>query len=160
MIRYTIGQYLPLQFHYLGYLLAVLGIVLFFTGPVWGGVLFLFAASAIFSIYLTTQYKIEIDLKKKTYRDYLCFMGFKSGKKQSFDNIEKVYITKARVSQTLNQRSITQHLEHTEYNGFLKFSEDNKIHLGSSVNDNKMRRQLQELAKSLNVVFEDLCQSD
>ncbi len=158
MIKFTIGSYFPLQFQYLGYLLAILGIVLSFAGPVWGGLLLLFVAGAIISLFISTQYKIEIDIKNKTSRDYLWFMGYKIGKKQSYDDIEKVYMTSARVTQTLNQRSITQHLDRTEYSGFLRFSDDNKVHLGSSVNENKMRRRLQKLATSLNVDFSDLSQ--
>ena len=156
MIKFTIGRYLPLQFQYLGYILAIIGIVLLFTDPGWVGLFLLFAAGLIIIIALSTRYMIEIDTKNKTYRDHLWFMGYKTGKKQSYDNIKHIYMTAGRVTQTLNQRSITQHLEHTEYNGFLRFSDDNKVHLGSLVNENKMRRRLQKLAKSLNVDFDDL----
>lgn len=160
MIKFVIEKYLPLQFKYLALLLAITGLVFLFSGSPGGGVLLLFVATLIYYLYQSIQYKIEIDLTNKTYHDYLGFLSFKSGSKQPFDSIKKVYMTASSVTRTMNQRSITQHLEGLEYSGFLKFADDHKIYLGSSGNAEKMRHRLRDLAKSLNITFDDLTQPD
>lgn len=86
----------------------------------------------------TTHYRLAIDFTKKTYRDYVWVLGIKSGDDGKFDSIQYVFINKTKVSQTMNSKVSSTTIVRDEYNGYLKFSERNKVHLASSENKQRL----------------------
>lgn len=134
-----------------------------------GGIIFAFAGLAIATVnvffgvalviggvlLVTTHYRIAIDFNSHTYRDYTWILGLKSGEKRRFERIEYIFINKNKVTQTMSARVISTTIERYDYNGYLKFSETNKIHLRSDANKKVLVAHMQLIAAKLKCKFVD-----
>jgi hypothetical protein len=100
---------------------------------------------------LTTHYRLFIDLKQKSYMEYVSLLGLKVGRDRGrFEHIEYIFIKKSRVSQVLNSRVQSTTIHKWQYDGYLKFSEQNKIHLITLENRVKLKAKLSVMATQLN----------
>jgi hypothetical protein len=143
--------YFPLTFIFFGALLGVGGIALVVSGsPVIGVVLLLVGL-----VLLTTHYRLAINFDKKTYHDYVWILGLKHGEKVKFENIEYLFIKKSRVSQTMSVRVASSTIQKEVYDGYLKFSEKDKIHLLTKDNKNDLIAKLKEISSALKVKIVD-----
>lgn len=106
-------------------------------------------------LVVTTHYRIEVDFGRGTYRDYTWILGIKSGEKAHFDHIEYIFINKNKVSQTMGNRAVSTTIQRYDYNGYLKFSETQKIHLRSDESKTTLLRHMQFLAAKLNCQLHD-----
>lgn len=138
----------PVQFQ--GTILVLFSIFIFFQSII-GGIVLLTISSIIF----TSHYRLTIDFSKKTYRDYLWILGFKQGGTENFQNIEYLFIRKSKVSQTMNLRSLSSTLRKDVYDGYLRFSETNKIHLITKVSKETLLSKLRPISRQLNVKIID-----
>lgn len=129
-----------------GAALVFMSIIIFFVKPWLGAFLFV---SAI--VIFTTHYRLRVDLDKKVFFDYVWILGMKNGEHGAFDQIEYIFIKKSNVTQTMNHRAGSTVLRKEVYDGYLKFSDINKIHLASRDNKKDLVKQLQPLAMQLNV---------
>jgi hypothetical protein len=103
----------------------------------------------------TSHYRIKVDFGRGTYFDYSWILGFKFGEKGRFERIEYIYINKNLVSQTTRVRVASTSFERYDYNGYLKFSEKQKIHLRSDANKTAVVRHMQVLAAKLKCQLRD-----
>lgn len=109
---------------------------------------------------LTTTYRLEIDREKKTYKDYVWFLGLKNGKSQRFEKIEYIFIKKGKMSQTMNSRVSSSVLTKEVFDGYLRFSESEKIHLLTMENKTKLVNTLKRMANSLEVKIIDYSEEE
>lgn len=126
--------------------LVLMSVIIFFV-KLWLGVFLFVCAVVIF----TTHYRLRVDLDKKVFFDYVWILGMKNGEHGTFDKIEYIFIKKSNVTQTMNHRAGSTVLRKEVYDGYLKFSDINKIHLASRDNKKDLVKQLQPLAMQLNV---------
>jgi hypothetical protein len=150
-VDFKTSLYFPLTFIFFGGLLGVGGIALVVSGsPVIGAVLLLVGL-----VLLTTHYRLAINFDKKTYHDYVWILGLKQGEKVRFENIEYLFIKKSRVSQTMSVRVASSTIQKEVYDGYLKFSEKDKIHLLTKDNKNDLIAKLKEISSALKVKIVD-----
>jgi len=126
------------------------GTIVLFVNLVVGVVLLLMSI-----VILTTRYRIEIDFVNKTFKEYLWIAGLKQGEEENFDKIEYLYITRSNVSQKLNSRVSSTTIYKQVYNGFLKFSETQKIRLFSEDNKEALLKKLKPISTKLNTEIID-----
>lgn len=79
--------------HYFPFFLIALGVIILPIAavPIYPA---LSIAVLVLSFLLTsTHYRLRIELKKKTYREYLWLAGFKRGEVKSFEAFEEIFIS-------------------------------------------------------------------
>lgn len=136
----------------LGFVLTPIGIFLLFSPQIIIGAILLIAGIII----LSTHYRLAIDHTKKQYTEYVFILGLKAGiERKAFSSIEYVFIKKSKVSQTLNSRASSTTIQKIQYDGFLKFSEDNKVHLMTVENKGAILKKLKVIASRLNLKILD-----
>lgn len=131
----------------LGVILAPAGLLLLFSPqPVVGGGLFLTGI-----LILTCHYRMHIDFTKKTYTEYLFLLGLKTEQEtKSFSAIQYLYVKPTKVSQNLNSRVSSTTIQKIQFDAYLKFSEEDKVHLMTQENKEHLRKRLDPIAAKLN----------
>lgn len=130
--------------------LLVIGVVVFEKSILGGSIIFL----ACVLIY-TTHYRLHIDLDKKVYRDYLWIMGLKDGKLRTFHTLSYFFIKKNKVSQTMGLKAATSTVVKEVYDAYLKFSDEEKIHVLTANDKNKIITKLHPVSKTLQIDLVD-----
>lgn len=139
----------------LGFILLPIGLLVIFSPqPVIGAVILIGGI-----IIVSTHYRMKIDYSNKRYSEYIWLLGLKTGIEQkSFISPEYLFIKKTQVSQTLNSRVSSTTIQKEQYDGFLKFSEDDKVHLMTYDNKKTILKKLREIASQLNLKVVDYAQ--
>jgi hypothetical protein len=137
-------------------ILLPLGVVTLFANLVIGLVLL-----AISVLILTTHYRLEIDFGNKTYYDYVSLLGFlKQGERGSFETVQYLFIKTNRVSQTVNSRVSSMTVTKMVFDGYLKFSDEDKIHIASRDNKNNLVKKLQTISNQLSIQIIDYTEEE
>src|SRR5260221_8334969 len=119
--------------------------------PIWGAVLILTGA-----IIVTTNYVTEINLKEKSYRDYLSLLGLTLNEEsKTFNTIDRIIITKGRYSQTINTRVQSRQLDWSDYTGTLILDNDATLNLLTKNDKKELLKGLKEFTDFLKVGIED-----
>lgn len=142
IIDCRLSRYFSNQWLFFGLLLLVTGVILIFKLLIVGAIIVLMISVLIF----TTHYHLSIDFNQKSYYDYVWLLGLKFGEKGTFESVEYIFIKKSKVSQTMNSRGSSTTIRKEEYDGYLKFSEENKIHLLTSDSKKQLLKKLSEIA--------------
>lgn len=150
----TSGYFSP-TINFVGGLLGILGAAVTTTSPLAGIIMLLLGF-----IVVTTHYRLSINFDKKIYHDYVWILGFKSGDKCNFENIEYLFIKKNRVRQTMNLRVASSTIRKEVYDGYLKFSEDNKLHLLTKDSKNDLIKKLRSISTTLKVKIIDYSEGE
>lgn len=100
-------------------------------------------------LVLTTHYGLGVNEKQKTYRDYLWVIGIRTGQIKKFEKIEYLFAKKNKLTQGGYFSSLRYSFQRDQYDGFIKFDEQSKIHLAT-------RDDKKELMKVLNRIANDL----
>jgi hypothetical protein len=136
----------------LGFVLAPIGLILLFSPKFVVGLILLSTGVAI----LTTHFRLTIDHGQKKYSEYISLLGLKVSREfHSFDHIQYVFIKKTKVSQTLNSRASSRTIHKEQFDGYLKFSEDDKVHLMTIENKSNLLRRLRPIADALRIKIVD-----
>ena len=158
-IKITTTNYFPISAMIFGGCLFFLGLglILDFRPWGWSGLLLVWASFIIF----TTRYQLSINLVEQTYHDYLWISGFRKGQKQSFQAITGMYINENPYSQAVNSRASTMTKHGIEYNGYIRFDEED-IHLLSDDSKDKVIRKMKKIQEALrgNIVSSTSIQID
>jgi uncharacterized membrane protein YcgQ (UPF0703/DUF1980 family) len=101
-------------------------------------------------VIFTTHYRLRIDLNNKSYHDYLWILGLKHGEKGKFESVEHLFIKKSKVSQTMSLRAASTTITKNVFDGYLKFSEGNKIHIATMDNKEELVNKLRAISTKLN----------
>ena len=136
----------------LGFVLAPIGFILLFSPKIIVGVILLLVGIII----LTTHFRVAITNGKKEYTEYISLLGHKVSKEvHSFDQIQYLFIKKTKVSQTLNSRASSRTIQKELYDGYLKFSEDDKLHVITLENKGALVKRLRPIAHLLSIKIVD-----
>jgi hypothetical protein len=133
------------------------GIALLFTGllafltNVTAGIILCF----IGFILVSSHYRLTIDFPEKIYRDYLWILGLKKGEARKFEHIEYIFIKRNMMSQTMNLRVASSTVTKYVFDGYLKFSEQDKVYLLSRDNKKNLIKKLKQISAKLNVKILD-----
>lgn len=131
------------------------------------GPLFIFSISKLVSIpfalvglaLLTIRNGIRVDLKSKTYQEYTWFLGIRFGKMESFNRIEYVFLKSNKVSQKMSARLASTTVHSEVYDGFIRFSETDKVHVFRGKTKESVMQKLQDLSAKLQVDILDYSQA-
>ncbi len=145
-VDFKTSPYFSGIFIFLGIFLLLIGLAALFIDVMDASIL-LFVSFMI----LTTHYRLSIDLDTKTFHDYTWFLGFKNGEKGKFESIEYLFLKKNRVSQKMQLKAANTTVRKEVYDGYIKFSETEKIHLFTKDNKKDILAKLRELSTMLNV---------
>jgi hypothetical protein len=129
-----------------GFLILPAGVVLGSVN-IYVGLVLVLVSIIIFS----THYRLKVDFGRQQYYDYLWILGMKTGEKRNFENIEYLYIKKSKMTQKMNLRVASSTISKEVYDGYLKFSEKNTIHLMTLENKSRLLEKLTALSSKLNV---------
>ena len=155
MIDFKTSNYFSGLIIFLGIILVPVGLLLMIKSIVLGTTILL-VSMWIF----TTHYRLSVDFDKREFHDYLWIFGFKRGEKIKFEKAEYIFIKKSKVSQKMNSRATTITIRKEVYNGFLKFSEQVKIHLMTEDKKETLKRKLDVIAGKLKVKIVDYSEED
>ena len=78
-------------------------------------------------------------------------LGFKNGDHGKFENIEYLFIKKGRVSQKMNHIVGSATIQKEVYDGYLKFSDHEKIHLITQDDKKDLIEKLRAMSTKLKV---------
>ena len=133
----------PLLFGAAGYLFLI-------ERPIWASLLVLLGI-----IILTTSYVTEINLKEKSYDDYLSLLWIPLNREQKrFKFIDRIVISKGNHSQTLNSRIQSRQMDWTDFTGTLILDNDT-LDLVTHTDKKKLLHALREFSDFLKVDVED-----
>jgi hypothetical protein len=153
VFHFNTGWYFQGAIRWAGYVLPLLAVVMVTK--------FTFVAISfvvVGVIILTTRYGISVDKASKQYTEYTWFLGYKNGQAKSYDQIQYLFIKNAKVSRTYNTRIHTTTITDLEFNGYLKFSEAEKIHIANADDKQKLINKLLPVANALQIRVLDYTQ--
>ena len=75
----------------------------------------------------------------------------KHGEKEKFESIDYLSIIKSKVTQTMNSRARSTTIQKEVFDGYLKFSENDKIHLMTKDNKKDLIHEMKKIASKLNL---------
>jgi hypothetical protein len=111
-------------------------------------------------VIITTHYRLQVDLDNKTYHDYLWIAGFKNGEKGVFHQIEYLFINKSKVKETMQLRVASSAIQREVFNGYLKFSEQDKVHLLTLDSKESLIKKIKGIASQLKVDVVDYSEGE
>jgi hypothetical protein len=157
MMKQIVIPYFPRAIRYATPLPAGLGIYLAMQGYlVWAIVM-----AVLIVVIFTTNYITEIDLRAKTFRDYLTFLTIPfQEEKVIFGSARKIVIIKENHSQQLNSRSRSRQLDWSSFTGMLVVDGDKKLILLTRTDKKDLIKLLKEFAEFLKVDIEDQTTSE
>jgi hypothetical protein len=101
-------------------------------------------------VILTTHYRLRLDLKNRSYHDYLWILGLRHGEKGRFDQIDYLFLKASKVSQSMHLRAASSTITKHVIDAYIRLTPDNKIHLFTRDSKHDVIVRLKELAKLLN----------
>ena len=146
------SNYFPWHIMLVGDGLVIAGLFALLSAIVIGGLILLM----ISILTLTTHYRCGVDFDKKEYQDYLWVLGMKNGEKKKFDTIEYLFIKKSNVRQTMGLRAATTTIQKSVYDGYLKFSETEKMHILTKDSKENLVSKLRPISTNLKIAILDL----
>ena len=151
MTKRIIIPYFPQGMKYATSLLFGAAVYLFLIErPIWASLLVLLGI-----IILTTSYVTEINLKEKSYDDYLSLLWIPLNREQKrFKFIDRIVISKGNHSQTLNSRIQSRQMDWTDFTGTLILDNDT-LDLVTHTDKKKLLHALREFSDFLKVDVED-----
>jgi hypothetical protein len=144
------GWYFQGSMRIAGYVFLLVSLPLLIVPSLWA---IFFALCGI--VILTTRYGLRIDAANRSYQEYTWFLGFRRGEWQRYEEIKYLFLKTAKVSRTYNSRVQSSTISTIEFNGYLKFSEEEKIHLVHSVTKRKLLDSLIPIANGLGTTIVD-----
>jgi hypothetical protein len=152
MIDIKFGNLFPWTFRFLAAIGLVCSIGIFQLTILGSIILFL----ASFTVLVSSE-GTEFNLTNGTMREYTSYLFFKTGSFKLFAQPEKIFITKGKESEQMH----TAHTNHSAtfenivYNGYLKFSTGEKIHLLRKNNKDQLIKKLSPLSDGLKIDIVD-----
>ncbi len=140
---------------FVGILLAVFALFVVLKSLLAGLIIFIISV-----VIFTTHYRLRIDFVKKAYFDYVWFMGLKNGDHGKFGRIDYLFIKKSRVSQKMNHIVISSTIQNEIYDGYLKFSDGEKIHLLTKESKTGLLEKLKVISGKLNTRIVDYSEGE
>lgn len=106
-------------------------------------------------VTLTTHHGLEVNAATKCYREYVWLLGMKLGEWKVFERMEYIFIKRNKESQTIHSRISSRDLHYEVHDGYLRFSEKNKVHMASARNKESLLKSLKPIARQLQLEILD-----
>lgn len=148
---YNTGHYFGTGVRVFGWITSFLAVMMIVNGSV--------AAYVILPAALITQfahYRTEFDLAHMTYREGVRWAGLTFGAMQPLPGFDFLYLKCNRYSQTIESRASMSKLKFEKYDGYLKLADGIKLHLLQRKTKEQALREMQQIARDLNVDLRDL----
>lgn len=94
---------------------------------------------------------LTIDNENKWVHDGVWVMGYKIGKSKGFNRIEKIFINKVSVSQTMNTRVNSHTTTRDEFQAYLKTDSSKKYKLFSERSLKEAEKKVKEIEEKLGI---------
>jgi hypothetical protein len=140
---FTVLPYVPNRFMWA----FVCGLIAFFglmSFTYWliglGGILMMLA--------LTTRYGVTVHVGEKWFKEYVWVLGLKLGERVKYSTLEYLFIGKGRITQTTSSHIKSTTVTRDEYRGFIKFDTDEKIHILTNGNHEKLVKAMTKAART------------
>jgi hypothetical protein len=161
MIKINQGYWFPLIGRIVGFIFLVV-IVLSFAVPADSlGVYVIRIIPLVFCIIaVTSRNFLVLSMQDNTYWEYRWVLGFKFGKKEKFDSIEKLFINKIKLVADVYKYSPvvvpnSSEVRSSLYKCFIKFGNGEKMLLDSDEDKDKLINRLKEYNKVLKTTLYD-----
>ena len=137
--------YFPYHMVILGIVFLLMAVFVSLMEPLISVILFILGI-----LFITTHYRLRIDLQKKKYRDYLWLFGFKIGRSEVLQRIEYIYLNKLRRE---TEYGFVARLTSSNiyYQGYIKISNDEPLFIGESKKEDKILEKSKKLSVALDV---------
>jgi hypothetical protein len=150
LVDFKTKNHIPLSLILLGIGLVIGGLFIIIHEPFPG------IGLIVMGVVLSTmQNRLALNLKEKSYREYVWILGIKLGGKIKFEEIQYFYITKSKVSQVYGQTYKNHYVTVTRFNGYLKFSDDEKIAVGNSASKDSLLKKIKKVNEDLGLEIKD-----
>jgi len=151
ILKYKIERIATWPFSFVAIAMMVMGLFLLLSLWLLGIGLILLGAAII-----SADHGLEFNPDQKKYRQYHSVLLIPFGGWKAYDIIDKIFINSVTVSQIMYSRSNrASTFKHTEYQGFLKFVNGEKIVLRSEKNKKRLLPHIKKMAIELNVNLKD-----
>jgi hypothetical protein len=147
MINIRFGYYFPWQFRLVASVAFLASLGGFMAGSFMGALLLLVASGSV----LTATEGTQVNTLNNTLREYTSVLFFKKGKFRTLLPVESIYITQGKENQKMHS-AFANHgstFENIVFNGYLKISSGEKIHLLRDKNKKLVLEKINPLAKGL-----------
>ena len=111
-------------------------------------------------LILTTHQGLEVNVSAKTFKQYFWILGYQRAHLQTYDLIEYAFIQSGKVRQRMESVPGFNSITFPVYNGYIKFSEEAKIHIIQAKDKAVVMNRLQVLATDLNLEIIDFTDAD
>jgi hypothetical protein len=152
-VSFRTSSYFPFGILAFGVILGLTGFAIITVKPVVAAILLIISA-----VILTTHYRMEVNFTKMQYRDCVWLLGIRTGEPKAFAGIEYIFVKRIKVSQTMSMRVVSTTLQKEQFDAYLKFGENDKVHLMTYDNRAKLMKRLKEIATQLNTRVVDQSQ--
>jgi hypothetical protein len=149
-IVFNTGSYFEWHIKIVGAAFILIGIV-WISQNVIGGLLLITAGVTTFA----TNYHFMIDHQRKIYRDGVTILGVNFGSKIRYQSVEYLFVKAQKISRTYNSRIRSTTVAGTEYNGYIRFTEKEKVNLFSAHHKDDVVKKLTQLSNVLKVQIVD-----
>ena len=151
-ITVRFGSLLPWPFHF-G---AALGIFIAFAAGIehpWTALTFIVCSLFVF----TSSEGTDIDLINCRFREYTSIFFFKTGQWVSFDSIEKIYVNKNKMRQSVSptRTGFTSSFTFDEFSAFVKFNEFEVVQLIKHKDKNLVMKRARIWSQQMNIPLYD-----
>ena len=141
------SSYFPKTVRAIGAVFLIFGVAMIWNSVILG-LLFVFITTVIF----TTHYGFEVVVGPNSFREYVCVLGWKDGRKTAFKAIEFLFIQEGKftfLTYSLKEKALPA------FEGYIKFECRNEVHVLTNIDKEKLIASMKILATSLLVPIKD-----
>jgi hypothetical protein len=102
-------------------------------------------------LVVTSQNRFEIDRINKLYHNYVWVLGNKTGAPQKFETLDYLFLKTNREKTVLHSQIQTTNLRNTVFDGYLRFSETEKILLFRSKSKGEVIKKIHPISVQLHL---------
>jgi hypothetical protein len=141
--HFDVLPYVPRRFVF-GSVFLFVGFLGLVTAVYW-----LIAIGFLLSILcLTTFYKVEVNTSEKWFKEYVWVLGIKSGERVKYGTIDYLFVNKGLITETTSSRIQSTTVTREEYRGFIKFDNNEKIHILTNTNRDRLVTEMTGAARN------------
>ncbi|MEP2023873.1 MAG: hypothetical protein ABJH98_19165 [Reichenbachiella sp.] len=154
-IDIKVSFYLPFNFIIIGYGIIAAGLGAIFTRP--EATPFLLIVGILM---VTTHYRLNINVNKNHFNEYLWVLGFKKGKYFDYEKAEYVFLKEAKnvftyvskYNDSMTDIGQPRHGKEYVFKAYIKFTgQEEPAYIGSSKRLNFILKKSKEIANQLNI---------
>jgi hypothetical protein len=96
---------------------------------------------------------LQINIKDKTYNEYAGALGFRYGQKQSFNQIEKIFVNEVAEQAVFSTRVNSTTVRKITYKAFIQFEGGEKVFLVDGKNRDTLESRVSVIREELRIVL-------